>query len=192
MLSEFGKITASDRRRTPRLVAIAVVLAIGGLVGLGATITCAQGAHNGGHGTVTKKFQGRLDNAFTTTNLPPLLTLADSGSGHATVLGKVTDSFTVTVDFTHPIGDGFVLVSKTGSLFDSNGDRVDMAMVGTFNVTTFDVHYVFVVTGGSGRFEGATGNGTFDVPPPEVFDPATGNGSGPEFFDGVITLGRQD
>ena len=61
-------------------------------------------------------------------------------------------------------------------------------MVGTFNVTTFDVHYVFIVTGGTGRFKGATGIGTWHVPPPAVFDPATGDGSGSEFFDGVISL----
>jgi hypothetical protein len=65
-------------------------------------------------------------------------------------------------------------------------------MVGTFDVATFDVHYVFVVTGGTGRFAGASGNGTGDVPPPEVFDPVTGSGSGAEFFDGVITLTRGD
>jgi hypothetical protein len=61
-------------------------------------------------------------------------------------------------------------------------------MVGTFNAVTFDVHYVFVVTGGTGRFAGATGDGTWHVPPPTVFDPATGIGSGSEFFDGTLTL----
>jgi hypothetical protein len=104
------------------------------------------------------------------------------------VLGNVTDSFTVNIDFSHPIANGFFLVSKTGSLFAADGDRVDLAMVGTFNAATFDVHYVIVVTGGTGRFAGATGNGTCHVPPPTVFDPITGIGSGSEFFDGTITL----
>jgi hypothetical protein len=162
------------------------------IVGLGATTIQAQDSQKGDTGTVSYEFRGRLNNSFTTTAPPPSLTLADSGSGNATVLGKVTDSFTVTIDFNHPVAKGFVLVSKTGSLFTADGDRVDLAMVGTFNVTTFDVHYVFVVTGGTGRFAGATGNGTYDVPPPTVFDPNTGSGSGVELFDGTITLPRRD
>src|SRR5262249_46715212 len=112
--------------------------------------------------------------------------------GTARVVGQVTGNFTSIVDFNRPVAEGFVLVSKTGSLVAANGDQVDLAMVGTFNVTTFDVHYVFVVTGGTGRFAGATGNGTFDVPPPTAFDPATGSGSGPQPFPGTITLPRRD
>jgi hypothetical protein len=91
-----------------------------------------------------------------------------------------------------PVANGFSLVSKTGSLFTADGDRVDLAMVGTFNVATLDVHYVFVVTGGTGRFAGATGDGTYDVPPPAVFDPATGSGSRVELFQGTITLTHRD
>ena len=140
-------------------------------------------------GANTYEFLGRLENGFAPiTQPPPSLILSNSGSGKATALGKVTDSFTVNIDFSHPIANGFFLVSKTGSLFAADGDRVDLAMVGTFNAATFDVHYVFVVTGGTGRFAGATGNGTWHVPPPTVFDPATGVGSGSEFFDGTLTL----
>jgi len=137
---------------------------------------------------VTIGLRGSLVGNFSTTAPAPLLTLADSVSGNAEGLGQVTGSFTVTVDFNHPVADGFVLVSKTGSLVAANGDTINLAMVGTFNVTTFDVHYVFVVTGGTGRFAGATGNGTWDVPPPTTFDPNTGSGSGTEIFRGTITL----
>jgi hypothetical protein len=172
-------------------VALAGVLAIGGLLAFSAPTAHAQGSNKGGMGTVTRAIRGSLTGDFSTVAPPPSLTLADSVSGHATALGKVTGSFTVTIDFNHPVAPGFVLVSKTGSLVAANGDQVNLAMVGTFNVTTFDVHYVFVVTGGTGRFQGATGNGTWDVPPPAVFDQATGSGSGSELFDGVITLPRQ-
>jgi hypothetical protein len=173
-------------------VALAGVLAVGVLFAFLAPIARAQGSNQDGAGTVTCEFRGRLEGNFRTVAPTPLLTLADAVSGDATTLGKVTGNFTVTIDFNHPVAAGFVLVSKTGSLFTADGDRIDLAMVGTFNVTTFDVHYVFVVTGGTGRFQGATGNGTWDVPPPAVFDPATGNGSGSELFDGEITLSRQD
>jgi hypothetical protein len=69
---------------------------------------------------------------------------------------------------------------------------INLAMVGTFNVTTFDVHYVFLVTGGTGQFAGATGNGAWDVPPPTTFDPTTGSGSGTEVFQGTISLPQED
>ena len=183
---------AEPKRRTLRSLSLLGVLMIGGLVGLATTTIRADGPAKGNTGSVTRELLGRLDNNFSTTTPPPLLTIAISGGGHATVLGKVTDSFTAIVDFNHPVADGFVLVSKTGSLVAADGDRVDLSMVGTFNVATLDVHYVFVVTGGTGRFAGATGNGTWDVPPPAVFDAATGSGSGAEFFKGKITLSRHD
>jgi hypothetical protein len=172
-------------------VALAGALAIGGLLAFSAPTAHAQGPNDGGTGAVTRKFRGSLTGDFITVAPPPLLTLEDSVSGNATVLGSVTGSFTVVIDFNDPLATGFVLVTKTGSLVAADGDRVDLEMVGTFNVTTFDVHYVFFVTGGTGRFSGATGIGTWHVPPPAVFDPATGVGSGSEFFEGVITLPRE-
>jgi hypothetical protein len=173
-----------------RSVALVGVLAIGGLLGHGVATAPVLGFSKPGDRTITRAFHGRLDGEFTTVAPPPLLKLSDSVSGHATGLGEVTGSFDVFIDFNHPVGDGFVLVTKTGSLV-ADGDRVDLAMVGTFDVATFDVHYVFVVTTGTGRFAGATGNGTWDVPPPTEFDPVTGTGSGFEHFRGVITLPGQ-
>jgi hypothetical protein len=162
-----------------------------GVVVLAAAATLAQDKSDD-QSTGTRELRGRLAGNFSTVAPPPLLTLADSVNGNAGGLGKVTGSFTVTIDFNHPVADGFVLVSKAGSLVAADGDRIDLSMVGTFNVTTFDVHYVFLVTGGTGRFAGATGNGTWDVPPPSVFDPATGSGSGAESFRGTITLLQGD
>jgi hypothetical protein len=155
-----------------------------GLMGLAPATTLAQDESGG-----TCEIRGRLIGNFTiTASTPTLLTLSDSVSGSADGLGNVTGSFTVTVDFNHPIANGFSLVSKTGSLVTTNGDTINLAMVGTFNDTTLDVHYVFVVTGGTGRFAGATGNGTWDVPPPTTLNSNTGTGSGTESFRGTITL----
>jgi hypothetical protein len=154
-----------------------------GLVALTAATALAQDASS-----QTGELRGSLIGNFSTVAPPPLLTLSDSVSGTAAGLGNVTGSFTVTIDFTHPIARGFVLVSKTGSLVAANGDMINLAMVGTFNETTFDVHYVFIVTGGTGRFAGATGNGTWNVPPPSMFNQATQSGSGTENFQGTITL----
>src|SRR5262245_5936842 len=187
MLFGLRKTLARGERRTTWRVVLGGLPAMVGLVVLAAATALAQDK-----ACETRELRGRLIGNFGTTAPPPSLTLSDSVSGNAAGLGKVTGSFTVIIDFNHPVADGFVLVSKTGSLVAANGDRVDLAMVGTFDVTTFDVHYVFVVTGGTGRFSGATGNGTWDVPPPDVFDPATGSGSGFESFEGVITLPRGD
>jgi hypothetical protein len=158
-----------------------------GLVALAAAAALAQG-QSGDKSSETRELSGRLIGNFSTVAPPPLLTLSDSVSGNAAGLGDVTGSFTVTIDFNHPVADGFVLVSKTGTLVAADGDKINLAMVGTFNVTTFDVHYVFLLTGGTGRFAGASGNGTWDVPPPSTFDQATGSGSGAEIFRGTITL----
>jgi hypothetical protein len=138
--------------------------------------------------TESSEFSGQLIGNFSTVAPAPLLTLADSVSGSVVGLGNVTGNLTVIIDFNQPVGTGFVLVSKTGSLVTALGDKINLAMVGTFNVTTFDVHYVFVVTGGTGRFAGATGIGTWHVPPPSTFDPVTGSGSGEEIFQGTINL----
>jgi hypothetical protein len=185
MFFSHTKTLMSGERRTTWRVVLVAVPAMVGLVVLAAATT--RGQDQPGN---TSEFGGRLVGNFSTTALPPLLTLADSVSGNAEGLGQVTGSFTVSIDFNHPIADGFVLVSKTGSLVAANGDKINLAMVGTFNVTTFDVQYVFVVTGGTGRFAGATGNGTWDVPPPSTFNQATGSGSGSEIFRGTITLPR--
>jgi hypothetical protein len=183
MFFRLRKTPVKTQRRTTWRAILGGVAATVGLMVLAAAATLARDQPG-----QTCELRGRLVGNFSTTAPAPLLTLADSVSGNAEGLGQVTGSFTVTVDFNHPVADGFVLVSKTGSLVAANGDTINLAMVGTFNVTTFDVHYVFVVTGGTGRFAGATGNGTWDVPPPTAFDPNTGSGSGTEIFRGTMTL----
>jgi hypothetical protein len=183
MYFSLKKLPGRGERRTSWRSVLGGVPAVVGLVALAAATSLAQDKP-----ACTIELRGRLIGNFSTVAPPPLLTLSDSVSGNAEELGQVTGSFTVTIDFNHPVADGFVLVSKTGSLVAANGDTINLAMVGTFNVTTFDVHYVFVVTGGTGRFTGATGNGTWDVPPPTKFDPNTGSGSGTENFRGTITL----
>jgi hypothetical protein len=132
------------------------------------------------------ELSGSLIGNFTTVAPAPLLTLKDSVSGSAGELGNVTGNFTVIIDFNESVGTGLVLVTKTGSLVTADGDEMNLDMVGTFNVTTFDVHYVFFVTGGTGRFAGSTGIGTWHVPPPSTFDGTSG--SGEEIFQGIINL----
>jgi hypothetical protein len=183
MFFSLREAPVTAERRTTRRTVLGGVSAVVGLLSLLAATTLAQETLG-----QTSELHGCLVGNFSTVAPQPLLTLSDSVSGDAEGLGIVTGSFTVTIDFNHPVADGFVLVSKTGSLIAADGDKINLAVVGTFNVTTFDVHYVFLVTGGTGRFAGATGNGTWDVPPPTTFDKATSSGSGNEFFRGTITL----
>ena len=177
-------------RRTTWRVVLGGTPAMVGLVVLAAA-SLAE-AQSPGEPTETLAVSGNLIGDFRTIAPAPLLTLSDSVSGDAAGLGNVTGGFTVTIDFNKPLGNGLVLVTKVGSLVAADGDRIDLAMAGTFNVTTFDVHYIFVVTGGTGRFAGAPGIGTWHVPPPTTFDPATGSGSGDEIFQGAIILPEED
>jgi hypothetical protein len=183
MFFSLRKTPVRDGRRTTWR---AVLVALPAMVGLGVIAAAAALAQEPPGETC--ELRARLVGNFSTTAPPPLFTLADSVSGNVEGLGPVTGSFTVTIDFNHSVAPGFALVSKTGSLVAADGDKINLAMVGTCNVTTFDVHYVFIVTGGTGRFAGATGNGTWDVPPPTTFDQTTGIGSGTEIFRGTITL----
>jgi hypothetical protein len=50
--------------------------------------------------------------------------------------------------------------------------------------------YSYTVTGGTGRFREASGSGSWLVPAPAVFDPATGTGQGDEILDGTLRRDR--
>src|SRR5262249_4268810 len=113
------RIPVIQRRRLRAFVTLTAL--VGSSLTLGLVIL-ARSAHassdEGNEGTITHEFRGRLENGFAPiTQPPPSLILSNSGSGKATVLGKVTDSFTVNIDFSHPIANNLFLVSKTGSLF---------------------------------------------------------------------------
>src|SRR5262249_23108922 len=151
MFFGFNQTPVRGERRIARWAVLGSVPAMVGLVILAAPTTLAHDRPPG-QPTDTRELRGRLVGQFSTVAPARLLTLTDTVSGSSGGLGKVTGTFTVTIDFNHPVADGFVLVSKAGSLIAADGDRIGLAMVGTFNVTTFDVHYVFVVTGGTGRF----------------------------------------
>jgi hypothetical protein len=147
-------------------------------------------AHGGK--TVTLPLRGSFVGHFTTVTPPPQLTLDDFGTGHATVLGRFTARMTVLIDFDHPVNaDGDLPVVKSGFLQTVSGDRVFMDLTGVFDISEGVGIEFFTITGGTGRFRGASGSGDYTVPPPTFLDPDTGNGFGPEIFDGVINLPRR-
>ena len=85
------------------------------------------------------------------------------GSGQATHLGKTSETVAVIVDLAHPDAAGcFPEVRKT--IFTAaNGDQIMMTSTGkscSTGPTTVTAVDSYVVTGGTGRFSGASGSGT--------------------------------
>lgn len=110
----------------------------------------------------------------------PLMTSIASGSGIATHLGRYTLSWEVEVNLETIAGTG------TGHFVAANGDS--FYTVGTGQATPTDEPNVFhvvenmVITGGTGRFVGASGNFTTD----RIVDLTTGVTSGT--ISGTIVL----
>lgn len=111
---------------------------------------------------------------------PPIMTSTASGSGIATHLGRYALSWEVEVNLETITGSG------TGRLVAANGDS--LYTVGTGQATPTDEPNIFhivenmIITGGTGRFAGASGNFTTD----RIIDLTTGITSGT--FWGTIVL----
>jgi hypothetical protein len=86
-----------------------------------------------------------------------------TGRGHATIVGDVTESMTVTVDTSSSPAPGCFSESRTSTLTTSAGDQVTQAGPGvdcgiaTAHGTANDS---WTVSGGTGSLAGATGSGT--------------------------------
>src|SRR5262249_11956766 len=100
-----------------------------------------------------------------------------------THLGRTVGSFEVVFDAAAFVG-GCGPIRKKGSLVAANGDQLDVEAEGTFCFTTLVATYEFKVTGGTGRFAGSSGSGSWLVPPPTTFDGVAGVGE--EILEGVI------
>jgi hypothetical protein len=126
-------------------------------------------------------FKGTLQ-AVETLNFtnPPIMTSTASGWGNATHLGQYTLSWEVEVNLETITGTG------TGHFVAANGDS--LYTVGTGQATPTDEPDVFrvienmIITGGTGRFAGASGNFTTD----RIVDLTTGVTSGT--ISGTIEL----
>ena len=103
--------------------------------------------------------------SFAETPVPGVLTVTTSGAGHASHLGRITLSTTETLDFVTTPG---TLVIRDGRLVmvAANGDELSWSYEGTASTPDEDgdssLTGTFVITGGTGRFSGATGGGTFE------------------------------
>lgn len=119
------------------------------------------------------------------SNTPPgALCLHDDITGTLTHLGRTTGSFEVVFDTAAFGPDTCGPIKKQGSFTAANGDRLDLEAEGTFCFSTLVAIYDFRITGGTGRFAGSSGSGSWLVPPPTTFDGVAGVGD--EFFLGGL------
>ena len=112
---------------------------------------------------------------------PPTVSVTAAGSGNATHLGRFTDSYTVVIHF-QPDD------TRTGTLYydfvAANGDHLLSVGQGV-GVIAGDFDHVVeqhTITGGTGRFAGATGSFTID----RLINHGTAITTGT--FDGYIVL----
>jgi len=91
---------------------------------------------------------------------PPLVAVSGSGEGRATHLGRMTaQSIAEVVNLA--TGEGAASYRFTAA----NGDEVLVNFVFTaipISATAFSIQGVWQVTGGTGRFDGASGSGTYE------------------------------
>ncbi len=104
------------------------------------------------HGGAT----GTWDNIFDALVAPPAIFV---GTGPVTHMGNTTHTITLTLEA--PIAPGLYPGYGTNTLVAANGDTVDIAYVGILDATTGGAGGRFTVTGGTGRFSGASGGGIF-------------------------------
>lgn len=82
------------------------------------------------------------------------------GTGQAAHLGEVAESAGVVIDLNPADAqNGCAPETRTTTLTASNGDTITMSFTGWTCPATSDAHDDYVITGGTGRFEGASGSG---------------------------------
>jgi hypothetical protein len=125
-------------------------------------------------------FKGRLAGTQSVTPLaPPFASVNGSATGNATLVGLFTVEFPHTVNFVTRVGEGtYTFTAANGDML--NGDFTGQAE-GVPPLISIVEHVT--VTGGTGRFAGATG--TFTVQ--RRFDQASGETEGS--FEGTISFG---
>lgn len=121
---------------------------------------------------------------------PPRLLNTQVGEGEATHLGRVTVRITFCMDVTDVLDDGMLTEGESlpydsglGTLVAANGDELHIEISGSVVPSDdpafdFEFHDPFSVTGGTGRFAGAAGEGTSDSFVVQALDRTTHGWSG--------------
>jgi hypothetical protein len=111
-----------------------------------------------------------------------LLTGSITGVGTTTKLGAIQLSST---DCINPLSTtAFLFVSDAVTLTVDGGDQLWAAYGGTLSATSGEIKGTYVIIGGTGRFEHATGVGTIEGV--ELIDVQTGSGNGQIQLKGTV------
>jgi hypothetical protein len=109
-----------------------------------------------------RPFAGRVtavwDNIFDGLFAPPA---NFAGGGPVTHMGNTKQKGTLVLQA--PIAPGLFPGSGSVTITAANGDTVTFDYVGLLDALTGEGFGTFTFTGGTGRFAGATGGGTFDA-----------------------------
>ena len=134
------------------------------------------------HGAMAAEtpFRGSFQAVETDAVQFPALTVAGIGAGNATQLGKFTMTYDAVVNLVTRVGIGsFEFVA-------ANGDRLFVDTLGQATPTgtpnVVSIVEILTITGGTGRFAGASGT----LISTRLLDQVTGNTSGS--FDGTIVI----
>ena len=130
-------------------------------------------------------FKGRLEGTYAGSGEPPLVSVHVEAQGNATQLGRFTFDSQHVVNFVDLTGAG------TAELTAANGDKLTTNLTGI--ATPQDTPGVFfivetlTITGGTGRFAGATGQFVVER---LSFPSGPANGTTSGSFEGTLALPR--
>jgi hypothetical protein len=170
-------------------LAVVAVLGLAGLMRAGEQVPF-KGQEQKGHEDPMRAgeqvpFKGSFEGDVTVTPLAPPYVMVDvEATGEATHLGKFT------LDIPHVVNRAKGTAVGSYEFTAANGDTLSAKFTGTATPTaTLGVLYIeetATITGGTGRFAGATGS--FSVE--RSYDTVAGTTSGS--FEGTITVGDDD
>jgi hypothetical protein len=149
------------KRRRQKMAQIGRILVMAALLGLLALTPTRTSA------ATLVPFQASVFEHFSEGFCAPqtvCITAAGTGqatSGQASHLGKVTEDFSVQVDVNPAdVVNGCSPETRSTVLVAANGDEITMSATGWSCFATSSASDSYVVTGGTGRFQGAFGSGT--------------------------------
>jgi hypothetical protein len=147
------------KERTAMTYARRILLAVFGLMAalVAVPIQASAASLDPFHATVAETFTAALCDPL------PSLCVTTAGIGHATHLGRIRESATIVTDLASNPAPGCHNETRKTTLTAANGDQITLDATGqncATGPTTVTAVDAYVVTGGTGRFAGAIGNGT--------------------------------